>query len=205
MRGGRLLRGPKRRQQLLACLFTSATDLGANTAVLMVIGVPLTLVTAQSARLSARLHDHPRQLRLNLRLPAYDSLCRRTDIAAVLAQADTADQRGDIVLAEIGVGAGRTALGTVRARLDAVSKCTGLHDGARRVRLQHLLRVSHRISFPFFRAPGSRARCPRGNAVVKAVRYGTRFHLRVEGSLRVDAPEKLTCCDHKGPCRMLAP
>jgi hypothetical protein len=46
MRGGRLLRGPKRRQQLLACLFASATDLGANTAVLMVIGVPLTLVTA---------------------------------------------------------------------------------------------------------------------------------------------------------------
>jgi hypothetical protein len=48
MRGVRLLRG-KRRQQLLACLITSATDLGANTAVLMVIGVPLTLVTAQSA------------------------------------------------------------------------------------------------------------------------------------------------------------
>jgi hypothetical protein len=153
MRGGRLLSG-KRRQQLLACLFTSATGLGANTAVLMVIGMALTLVTAQSARLSTRLHDHPRQLRLKLRLPAYDSLCRRTDIAAVLTQADTADQGGDIVLSEIGVGAGRTALGTVRARLDAVSKCTGLHDGARRVRLQHLLRVRHRHLLPIL----SRAR-----------------------------------------------
>jgi hypothetical protein len=123
MRGWRLLRR-ERRQQLFACLFTSATDLGANTAVFMVIGVPLTLVPAQSARLSARLHDHSRQLRLELRLPAYDSLCRRTDVAAVLAQADTADQDGDVVLAEIGVGAGRTALGAVGARLDAVSKCT---------------------------------------------------------------------------------
>jgi hypothetical protein len=114
----------------------------------MVIGVLLTLVPAQSARLSARLHDYPRQRRLELRLPAYDSLCRRTHIAAVLAQADTADQGGHVVLAEIGVGAGRTALGTVRARLDAGSKCTGFHDGARRVRLQHLLRVSHRHSLP---------------------------------------------------------
>jgi hypothetical protein len=58
--GGRSSDGGKRRQQLLACLFTSATNLGANTAVLMVIGVPLTLVRAQSARLSARLHDQPR-------------------------------------------------------------------------------------------------------------------------------------------------
>ena len=121
------LRG-KRQQQLLACLFTSATDLGANTAVLMVMGVPLTLVPAQSARLSARLHDHPRQLRLKLGLPAYDPLCRRTDVGAVLAPADTADQGRDVVLTEIGVGAGRTALGTVRARLDALGECTGLHD-----------------------------------------------------------------------------
>jgi hypothetical protein len=123
MRGWRLLRG-ERRQQRFARLFTSATDLGANTAVLMMIGVPLTLVPAQPAGLSARLHDHPHQLRLKPRLPANDSLCRRTDIAAVLAQADTTDQGGDVVLAEIGVGAGRTALGTVRARLDAVSKYT---------------------------------------------------------------------------------
>jgi hypothetical protein len=146
--GGWRLLSRKRRQQLFACLFTSATDLGANTAVLMVIGVPLTLLPTKPARLSARVHDHPRQLRLKLRLPAYDSLCRSTDIAAVLAQADTADEGGDVVLAEIGVGAGGTALGTVRARLDAVSKCTGLDDGARRVRLQHLLRVSHRDLLP---------------------------------------------------------
>src|SRR3954471_11916876 len=81
---GQLLRG-ERRQQVLACLFTPATHLGANTAVLMVIGVPLTLVPAQSASPSARLHDRPRHLRLKLRLPAYHSLCRRTDIAAVQA------------------------------------------------------------------------------------------------------------------------
>ena len=125
MRGAQQLRG-KRRQQLLACLFTSATDLGTNTAVLMVVGVPLTLVPAQSARLSARLHDRLLQLLLKLRLPGYDSLCRRADIAAVLAQADTADQGGDVVLAETGVGAGRTALGTVKARLDAGDEDPGL-------------------------------------------------------------------------------
>lgn len=118
MRGGQLLRG-KRRQQLLACLFTSATDLGANTAVLMVIGVPLALLAAGSARCRAGFERWADDAEIGLRLAGDDAAGGVASIGAVETEANAADQVPDVVFAETRVRAADASGGAVEAVVDA--------------------------------------------------------------------------------------
>src|SRR5262249_29607215 len=72
-----------------------------------------------------------------------DPSCRQADVGTVLAQGDTAQQHLHVRLAEGGVGAGRAALRTVEARVDARDQRAGVYLDRSRMRLQHLLSVGH--------------------------------------------------------------
>jgi len=115
----------------------------ADPAVLVVTRVPLALLTARPASLGARLHDRPGKLGFELGLPTEDASRRGTEIAAVLAQANAADQHPDVVLTEARIGTGRTALRAIEAGLDAFHERTGRNSAPPWMRLQQLLCVSH--------------------------------------------------------------
>jgi hypothetical protein len=111
---------------------------------MLVMGcMALTLLPADTARLSAGLDDRPGEFRLELGLPAEDVAGGGAHITAVQAQTDTANQSAYVFLAEISVRAGGTALCAVEARVDARKQRAGLDRGALGMRLQYLLSVSH--------------------------------------------------------------
>ena len=109
----------------------------------MVVCVPLALLPADAAGQGARLDDRPGELRLELGLPGEDLARGRAHITAVKAQADTADQGADIVLAEVCVRASSAALSAVEACVDAREQGCGFDGGSLRMRLQYLLSVGH--------------------------------------------------------------
>jgi hypothetical protein len=110
---------------------------------LMVVCMPLTLLPADAARLGAGLHDRTRECRLEMSLPAQDLAGGSAHITTVQAQADAADQHAYVVLAEVSVGAGSTALRAVEACLDARKKRPGLDRASAGMRLQYLLSMGH--------------------------------------------------------------
>jgi hypothetical protein len=113
---------------------------------LMVLCVPFALLRADAASLRAGLHDGSRELRIERGLPTEDIARRSAHIAAVQTQPDAADQHAYVVLAEIGVRAGRTALRAVEARVDAGEQRGALDRGSLRMCLQHLPSVGHGFS-----------------------------------------------------------
>jgi hypothetical protein len=110
---------------------------------LMVVCMPLALLPANAARLDAGLDDRPGELRLELGLPAQDLARGRAHITAVQTQADTADQRADVVLAKVCVRASSAALSAVEACVDARNQGPRFDRGSPGMRLQHLLSVGH--------------------------------------------------------------
>src|SRR5215207_6848181 len=132
----------------VAGLFTAPTGLGAHPAVLHVHlpGVVLALLAAQTARLGARLKSSLGHRRLEVRLTRDDPPRRGAHIRAVEAHGDTAPQMANLFLAEAGVGAGATRLGTVEACFYALHQCVGINRYGARVGIEHLPGVGHRCS-----------------------------------------------------------
>jgi hypothetical protein len=110
---------------------------------LVMVRVPLALLATRAARLEARLHDAARQLWNELRLPAQNPSGRKADVATVLTRGDAAQHHLHIRLTQASVSAGRAALRTVEARIDARDQRGGVHLNRPWMRLQHLLSVSH--------------------------------------------------------------
>jgi hypothetical protein len=113
----------------------------------MVIGVALALLSASPTCLGAGLHDRPGKLRHELRLPAENSASRDANVAAVLARPDAANHHADIVLTEASIRTSGTALCAVEARVDAGEQSARLNGNRPRMRLQHVLGVSHNPPF----------------------------------------------------------
>jgi large subunit ribosomal protein L25 len=173
----------------------------------MVAGMSLALLPASTARLGTSMHDRPGDGRVELRLPAQDATGRRADVAAVLTEPDAPDQHLDVVFTEAGVGARGAALCAIKASLDAFEERRGLHGGAPRVCLQHLLCVSHlhllrarqfRITFPRIGVvnrttetstalnPAEGDSCILGGHRVERGRFGCfRLHLRAVAGERM--------------------
>ena len=98
---------------------------------LVVVCMPLTLLRAGATHLGACLHDRPREVRLELGLPAEDLARGGAQIGAVQTKADTANHHAYVVLGEVSVDVRGAALRAVEARVDALEQRTGLDRGSR--------------------------------------------------------------------------
>src|SRR5215212_8739541 len=128
------------RKRLVAGIFAAPTCPGTHPAVLHVHlrGVGLALLGAQTARLGASLESGPRHRRLELRLPGDDPARTGAYVRAVEAHGDATPHVVDHILAEAGVGAGATRLGTVEACLYALIEYIGVHSYGAGVGIEHL-------------------------------------------------------------------
>jgi hypothetical protein len=136
-----------RREDVVAGLLAVTASLGAHPAVLIVGGVVLALVAAQTASLGTRLEGGPRHLRLEGRLTGEDPTRGIAHVSAVEVEPDAAGEGLGVVLAEAGVRASCATLSTVEAGLYARNERPGVHGSGARVGLQHLLGVGHEASF----------------------------------------------------------
>ena len=80
-------------EDVVACLLAAAAGLGADTAVLVVGGMPLALITAQMARLRAGLKGGPRHLGLEGRLAGEYLPGGVAHVGAVEVEPDARDSR----------------------------------------------------------------------------------------------------------------
>jgi hypothetical protein len=127
--------------------FAALASFGAHPAMLMMRGVLLTLLTANTASFRAGLQSRPRRLRLEGRLAREYLSGGVAHVGAVEVETYAADQHLYVLLAEAGVGAGGAGLGTVKACLYALHQYGGVHRGGAGVSLEHLLGVGHDTSF----------------------------------------------------------
>jgi hypothetical protein len=137
----------ERREEVVAGLLTTSAGIGAHPAMLVVGGVPLTLVAAQPAGFGASLEGCTRHLWLEGGLSRDYPAGGVANVGAVEVESDAAGERLGIFLAEAGVGASRATLGAVEAGLDALHQGGWVHRGGARVGLKHLLSVGHEASF----------------------------------------------------------
>src|SRR4051812_1191394 len=93
----------QRRQQFAACPFATPALLRAQPAVLVVAGVALALLGARAARRQAGLQRSPLRRRVGVGLPAEDAARVDAGVGAVQAQANAANEPGDVLLRERGV------------------------------------------------------------------------------------------------------
>jgi hypothetical protein len=112
---------------------------------LMVLRMPLALLPANAAREGARLHDRPRELRLEFRLPREDLARGAAHISAIQAQANAADHGAYVGLTEVGVRARGAALRAVEACVDARNQGPGFDRGSSGMCLQDLPSVGHDV------------------------------------------------------------
>jgi hypothetical protein len=116
--------------------------------VLVVGSVLLALIPAKAASFGTGLERRPRHLWLEGRLTGKDPAPSVAHVGAVEVKADTAGQRLGVVLAEASVGASCTALSAVVAGFYTLDQRGGIHCGAARVSLEHLLGVGHEELLP---------------------------------------------------------
>jgi hypothetical protein len=103
---------------------------------LVVRRMPLTLLTASDAGDYACLHDRAYDGEIGFGLPHHDAAGRIADVGAVETESNAAGQVLHIGLAEIGVGATRTARVAVVARLDTADDHVAIEAGRPRVRVE---------------------------------------------------------------------
>ena len=127
-----------RREQVVACLLAAAAHLGADAAVLVVLGVVLALLAAGAAYRHARLNRCANDGDLGLGLAGHDAAGGVADVGAVEAPANAAHHLWHIALAQVRVGATRTHHGTVDAGLDTAHDHIAIATGRLRMGLEHL-------------------------------------------------------------------
>jgi hypothetical protein len=108
---------------------------------LVVFGVPLALVAAAPARLTASFDKPPTEVGVVLDLAGHDAHRRVAHIGAVEVQANALAKVLDIRFAEAGVGASRAALCAVDEGLDRVCEQLDVEIEGGRVCLDHRLGV----------------------------------------------------------------
>jgi hypothetical protein len=97
----------------------AATNLGADTAVVMVGRVPITLLGASATCDDTGLERGPYDGEIGLRLAGRDPARRVAHVGAVEVEPNAPHQLEDVRLAEAGVGATGARGGTVEALVDA--------------------------------------------------------------------------------------
>jgi hypothetical protein len=97
--------------------------------VLVVMGVPLALISAGTARCGAGLDGRAHNAEIGLRLARHHAAGGVAQIGAVKTQANAADHVSDVLLGEAGVGASRARPDTVGAVFNAATKRLAIDAG----------------------------------------------------------------------------
>jgi hypothetical protein len=131
-----------RREQVIACLLAVAAHLGANSAMLVVLGVALALLVTGAACPHARLNRCANDGNIGLSLAGHDAAGSLANVGAVEAQANAAHQLRQVALAEVRVGAACTRGGTFDAGLDTAHDHIAIATGRLRMRSRASLESS---------------------------------------------------------------
>ena len=129
-------------QYVTTCTLAPTAHLDTDTAMRMMVRVPLALLGTRPAGLETRLNGGASKLRHELRLSTKHSPCRNADVAAVQTQHDAAQKHLHLRLSHAGVSATGAALRAVEARLDARDQRLRFDLRRSRMSLEHLSRVS---------------------------------------------------------------
>src|SRR5919109_3975724 len=119
-------------------MLAAAAHLGANAAVLVVIGVVLTLFATGPARQHAGLNRCADDADVGRGLAGHDAAGGLAQVGAIETKANAAHQPLHVALAEVGIGAARTRGGAVDARLDTAHHHVTIAARRMRVGLEHL-------------------------------------------------------------------
>ena len=138
-----------RREKVVARVLAAAADVGAKAAVLMVGGVPVTLLGTGEAGDATGLDHCADKTQVSGCLAGHNAAGRVADLGAVEAEANATHHLLHVVLSEIGVGTTRTARGTIEALVDAAQHRAAIEAGRLWMRVNDLVK-SH--FSPFVRA-----------------------------------------------------
>jgi hypothetical protein len=111
-----------RGEQIAACLFAAATNLSADTAVVMVGRVAIALLGASTTCDNACLDRAAYDAEVGLGLTGHDAAGRDAHVGAVKIEPYAPHQLGQVGLAEAGVGAARARGGAVEALVNAAQE-----------------------------------------------------------------------------------
>src|SRR5580704_5165506 len=134
-------------QEVPAGLLTASAGLGADPAVLMVLGMPLALIAAALADRCAGLQQRLGDVGVVLHPAGGNPDGGGADIGAVQAQPDAPDHLGHVVLAQIGVDVGSASLGAIVEGVDGSDQHVGVDADGAWVSVHHLPGVAHGPSF----------------------------------------------------------
>ena len=109
-------------EQIAARLLAAATNLCADTAVVVVGRVTIALLGTRTTRDHARIDRGANQTEVGLGLTGHDPACVLTHVGAVEIETNTPHQLGHVRLAEAGVGAAGARGGTVEALVNAAQQ-----------------------------------------------------------------------------------
>jgi hypothetical protein len=118
-----------RGEQVVARLLAGAAGCGADTTVLVVIGVALTLISAGTARCSAGLDGRADDPDIGLRLTRHDAAGGGAHIRAVETEANATDHLSDVLLGQTRVGASGARGGAIDAVFDAAQQRLAIDAG----------------------------------------------------------------------------
>ena len=118
----------ERREQVSAGLFTAAAGVGADPAVLVHVRVGVALGGACGARCAQRLQRGTKHGGVRAGVAREQARGGVAEVGAILVQTDAGGQIGDHLLAETGVGAGRTSLAALEARVDTGQERVSVGD-----------------------------------------------------------------------------
>src|ERR1700730_8423897 len=130
-------------QEVTTGPLAAPAGLGAHSAVLVHAGMMLALVAAALAAGHARLQERLDDVGVPLGRATYDPDRRAADVGALQAQPDALDELGDVRLAQVRVGVGRTGLGAVVKRVDGGGQHAGVDVQVVSIGFQHLPGVAH--------------------------------------------------------------
>jgi hypothetical protein len=97
--------------------------------VLVVMGVPLALISAGTARCGADLDGRAYDFKIGLRLARHHAAGRVAEIGAVKTQSNATDHVSEVLLGETRVGASSARGGAVHAVLNAAKKRLAINAG----------------------------------------------------------------------------
>jgi hypothetical protein len=110
-----------RGEEVVAGLLAAAAGSGADATVVVVLGVPLTLLAAGATGRRAGLDRCAEDASIARGLAGDEAARSCAGISAIEAKANAADQLLHVLLAEAGVGAAGAGGGTVNTLVDAVA------------------------------------------------------------------------------------
>src|SRR4051812_8261944 len=138
--------GGERREEILARPLAAPALFRGEAAVLVVVGVALALLGTRAARRHAGLQRRPLGRCVGIGLAADDAQGAAAGVRAVVAEADAAHQRADVVLGLARVRADRAACLAGAALVDAPHEHGQVGDGWPGVGLENLF-DAHGLSF----------------------------------------------------------